>query len=148
MTASNDTAPFVRGLVLAGVLYAIAFVVLSVGGHVRSLLTVIGAVVLLVAAAAVLQLTLSRGRSVLTRSQRLAVPLAIIALGLLLLGAWGLLTWRGHTTGGWGLAGLCAFYLGIGHLLGELRRRRGGAPKRGLVVGAVCGFGFVLGLVL
>ena len=40
MTTSNDTAPFVRGLVLAGVLYAIAFVVLSVGGHVRSLLTV------------------------------------------------------------------------------------------------------------
>ncbi len=148
MTTPRDTAPFVRGLVLAGVLYAIAFLGLSVGGHVRSLATVIGAVVLLVAAAAVLQLTLDRGRDVLTRPQRLAVPLAIIGVGVLLLAAWGLLTWRGHTTGGWGLAGLCAFYLGIGHLLGELRKRTGGAPARGLKVGAACAAVFVLGLVL
>ena len=147
MTADNDTAPFVRGLVLAAVFYAIAFVVLSVGGT-SARCTVVGAVVRLIAAAAVLQLTLTHGRDAASRPSS----------------GWPC-RWRSSPSGCcWSARGACYVArthhrrLGAGGRVRALsghrpRARRtapahGRAPRRGLWVGAVCAGVFVLGLIL
>lgn len=139
-----------RLAITAVVLYTAAFLLLSVGGAARSDVIAGFAVGFLVIAAVLLQLTLSRARAegLVGRRRRVMIPVAIIVLGLLLLLYWVLGTKLGFGTGGWGLAGACAVYLGAGQLLAELRSRTGGAPGRGMIFLAACAVAFVLGLVL
>jgi GDSL-like lipase/acylhydrolase family protein len=136
--------------ITAGVLYAAAFLLLSYGGATRSDWIAAVAVAFLVLAAVLLQLTLSQARDegLLSRRNRLLVPLLIMACGVLLLVYWGLGTRFGFGTGGFGLAGVCLLFLGAGQALSELRSRGGGSPRRGAVILAICGFAFVIGLVL
>lgn len=108
---------------LAGVLYVGAFTLLSVGGAFRRGWVVWVAVALLVAAAILLQLTLSRARKqgLLSRPVRLWVAIGIMVLGAVL----GLVWWFAKLSGGWGLCSLCALYLGAGQVLAEIRSRTG-----------------------
>ena len=135
---------------VALLLYVAAFAALSVGGAKRSMVIVVIAGVLLVIAALLLQITLSRARKreLLSPRVRLWAPVGIMAAGVALMAYWWLGTSLGNPTGGWGLCGLCAFYLGAGHALAELRSRQGGAPWRGLIVSGVCAALFAVGLVL
>jgi lysophospholipase L1-like esterase len=146
----TERKALLRGAVVALVLYAAAFAGLSVGGATRSAVVVAVAVVFLVLAAVLLQLTLSRAREreLVSRRVRLGVPLAIMAGGAALGVYWWLGTRVGRPTGGWGLCGLCAFYLGVGHALAELRSREGGAPWRGVIVSGACAALFAAGIFL
>jgi lysophospholipase L1-like esterase len=139
-----------RYAVAALLLYVAAFAALSVGGARRSTVIVIVAGVLLVIAALLLQITLSRARKreLLSPRIRLLAPVGIMAAGVALMAYWWLGTSLGNPTGGWGLCGLCAFYLGAGQALTELRSREGGAPWRGLIVTGACAALFAVGLVL
>jgi lysophospholipase L1-like esterase len=142
----SERNALVRCAVAALVLYVVAFAGLSVGGAKRSAVIVAIAVVFLVAAAVLLQLALSRARArrLLSPRVRLWAPVAIMAAGAAL----GVYSRLGSPTGGWGLCGLCAFYLGAGQALAELRSRRGGAPWRGVIVSAACAVLFAAGLIL
>ena len=130
---------------LAGVLYVGAFTLLSVGGAFRRGWVVWVAVALLVAAAILLQLTLSRARKqgLLSRPVRLWVAIGIMVLGAVL----GLVWWFAKLSGGWGLCSLCALYLGAGQVLAEIRSRTGGAPRRGALWIAGCVVLFAVGLI-
>jgi lysophospholipase L1-like esterase len=133
------------GLLAAG-LYVAAFVGLSAGAAQRSRVGVLIAAACLVGAALLLQLILSRARrdSLLSRRARLGIPLLIMAVGAGL-GLWWLTR---HPTGGWGLAGLCALYLGAGQALAEWRSRTSGAPSRGVWLSAGSAALFALGIIL
>jgi lysophospholipase L1-like esterase len=131
---------------MALVLYVAAFAVLALAGSRRTAWIVALAAALLVAAAVVLQLALRRAREehVLPLRARLAIPGAMIAAGIGLVLYWLL----GTPTGGWGLAGLCALYIGTGHLLAEWRASNLGAPLRGVLVSAGCAALFAAGVYL
>jgi lysophospholipase L1-like esterase len=135
---------------VALVLYLAAFLTLSVGGATRSTVVVAVAVAFLVIAAVLLQLTLSQAREheLLSPRARLWVPIAIMLVGAAFVLYWWLETQLGNPTGGWGLCGVCAIYIGAGQALAELRSRTGGAPRRGLIVIGICAALFVAGLVL
>jgi hypothetical protein len=110
------------GCVAAG-LYLAAFGLLSMGGILRSRGAVLVAVLLLTAAALLLQLTLSRARArrLVRAWVRWALPAGIVVIGGVAALLWWLGTRSGHLTGGVGLAGVCAAYLGAGQLLAEAR---------------------------
>jgi lysophospholipase L1-like esterase len=135
------------GLVAVG-LYLAAFAVLSSGGALRSDRVVAVAVGLLVAAALLLQLTLGRVREhgLLSRRTRLLIPGAIVVVGAVAVGLWWLGTKLGFLTGGVGLGGVCAMYLGAGQLLAEVRADDARALRRGLRVSVVCALLFAAGL--
>jgi len=142
----TERKALLRYAVVALALYLGAFAGLSIGGSRRSVVIVVVAVVFLVAAAVVLQLILSRARrkELLIPSVRLWAPVAIMAAGAGLVAYWAL----GTPTGGWGLCGLCALFLGAGQALAELRSRTGGAPLRGVIVSGACAALFAAGIFL
>src|SRR5687767_9449644 len=90
-----------RYAVGALLLYVAAFATLSVGGARRSVEIVIAAGVLLVLAALLLQVTLSRARKrdLLSPRVRLWAPVGIMAAGVALMAYWWLGTSLGNPTG-------------------------------------------------
>ncbi len=146
----QDALVLKRCALVAGGLYVLAFVILSVGGAKRSAVTVLVAVGLLVGAALFLQLALSlaRAEGLLHGRVGLWAPAGIMVVGAALEVYWWVSTRLGTPTGGWGLGGLCALYLGAGQALTEIRSRTAGAPWRGAIVSALCALAFAAGLIL
>ena len=130
--------------------YLLAFAVLSFGGASRSDWVVGIAVLLLVAASVLLQLTLSRAREqdLLSHRTHILVPAGIVFAGFAAVGVWWLGTELGFLTGGVGLGGVCAMYLGAGQLLAEVRAHDERPLRHGLIVAGVCALLFIGGLVL
>jgi lysophospholipase L1-like esterase len=105
-------------MVAALAVYAAAFAVLSIGGIIRSELTVAFAAGLLVVAAIGLQLTLTTARRRdLLGTARVWVPRGMLIAGAVLIAAWFVL----QPGSGLGLCGACAIFLGLGHRLAEWR---------------------------
>ena len=134
-----------RALVPLGA-YLLAFGLLSLGGARRTAPVVLVAAALLVVAAVLTQRLLREARRTGRPGPRtrLLVPLAIMAAGAGLVAYWAL----GGSTGGWGLAGVCALYLGAGQALAEVRARRDAPRWRGPAVSAACAALFAAGLLL
>jgi GDSL-like Lipase/Acylhydrolase family len=127
-------------------LYVVAFVLLSGGGWARQWWLVVIAAVFLVAAAVLLQRALQE----LPKNKRLVVPALIIGVGVVAIGVWGIGSRLGAVPGGVGLAGFCAVFLGIGHLLTELRSRDSKALLHGVWIscGSAAAFGVGLAICL
>lgn len=118
---------------LALLLYAVAFLVLSWGGYDRRLIAVLIGLALLVIAASRLRSALAGA----TRTVRFWVPVGMVAVGAGLVVYW----FAGTPTGGWGLAGLCASLLGLGHAVTLWREGSRWELTRGAVV--IIGLGLV-----
>jgi lysophospholipase L1-like esterase len=130
---------------IALTLYVVAFGLLSLGGWARKWWIVAIAIVLLIAAAVLLQLAL---RDASDRARR-RVPWIIIGFGAAAVVAGVLGLFGAPVPGGVGLGGLCAVFLGAGHRLTEFRRDAGtNALRSGKRISAVCALAFVGGLVL
>jgi lysophospholipase L1-like esterase len=128
--------------------YVLAFVVLSAGGALRSDAFVGVGAVLLVLAAVVLQLVMRhiREHDVLSHRVRLLIPGAIVLGGAMAVAIWWVATRLGFLTGGVGLGGVCAMYLGAGQLLAEVRAHDARALRHGLLITAACAVLFAVGL--
>lgn len=136
------------GRLTAG-LYVTAFAALSTPAALGSDWVVGAAVLFLVLAALLLQLTLTRARErgSLSRGERLLIPCVIVGVGVGVLGLWFLNRWLGILPGGaWGLSGVCAVYLGAGQLLAEVRAVDARPGHSGLLVSGVCAVLFAAGL--
>ena len=148
MTKRTAVLRIVGGALAA---YVLAIALLSVGGASRKPAYAIGGAALLAFAAIALQIGLSRARNdkLLPRSRLLWWPVAVAGAGVQLAVIWvvtGVI--GGHATGAVGLAGVCAFYLGTGQALAELRRSEDEVPRRGIVTLLACAVLFALGLLV
>jgi lysophospholipase L1-like esterase len=133
---ATNVSPWLVG----SALYVVAFLVLSWGGYDRRPVTVaIGLLLLIVAAR-----QLRNGLVVAPRWARIGAPALMMVVGAGLVASWFL----GTPTGGWGLAGLCAFFLGLGHAVSVWREGARWKLTRGLVVLVVLAIVAVAGVVL
>jgi hypothetical protein len=76
-------------------------------------------------------------------------PVGVAGFGIVLVLIWvvtGVV--GGAPTGALGLGGACAFYLGTGQALAELRTREEGVPTRGILTILLCGALFAAGLLV
>src|SRR5215217_775222 len=135
--------------IAAGVVFVAAFVALSLGGSSQRPGLVLMSGLCLLVSAILLQLALSRVRveRLLPWWLRLGLPAVVMVAGLVAAAVWASAT-STRTIGGWGLAGVCAFYLGAGQVLAEWRASRRWALWRGAVICAVCGTAFLVGVLL
>jgi GDSL-like Lipase/Acylhydrolase family len=134
----------------SALLFLGAFAVLSSSRAFRSDV-VVGLAVLLLVPAAILMQAASRRvreRKLLSRSARRWIPIGIALVGVGLVGLWALGTKLGYLTGGFGLAGLCLIYLGIGLLLAEVRAEEELTWRPGIWLTAASAVAFALGVVI
>ncbi|MDA0180073.1 GDSL-type esterase/lipase family protein [Solirubrobacter phytolaccae] len=132
---------------LGCLLYVGAFVLFSVGGYDRDWKPLALGLLGLVVATGLLQRGLERARKEGKALVRVLVPGVMIVGGLLTSAAW-LFDWFGEPTGGVGLGGLCAFYLGVGQAVTEWRARPSQSLKRGKLWLAGVGATALAGLVV
>jgi hypothetical protein len=141
-------AALIRAARGALLLYLLAFLLLAAAGAQRNDMLVSAAAVCLFGAATFVQVTLGRARQEgLLRRLRRWLPVCVVVAGGLLIAYWARDVKVGSPTGGWGLSGMCACYLGIGLGLAEIRFRH---PAAGWSIGllALCAVGFAAGLEL
>ena len=132
--------------VAGAVLYMAAFGLLVGAGVSRTWQLAAAAALLLVGAAVLIQLAARRARADgrLSRRLRVAIPGVAALIGLGLIGYW----LAGSPTGGWGLCGICLLYLGIGHVLSEVRSWDDQPADRGVRWSIGCAGLFAVGLLI
>ena len=132
-----------RAALAALVLYLLAFGALSFAASERNTGVVLGAALCMLAAAALLQLALSRARDEDLVDRRLLLwgPIGLVVVGAGL----GIAAQLGRPTGGFGFSGACLAYVAGGQALSELRSRDG-PPRHGLTVMVICAIAFAIGV--
>lgn len=121
-----------KGIVFAAGAYVLAFGVLLITGRTRQPWVVVLSGVLLLAAAVIANATTRRIRSGNQWSSRIRVlvPIVLIVLGLALT----VFFYTNRSVDGAALFSLCGAFIATGHLVGELRSRRGRTVLRVLLL--------------